>query len=494
MIQIPIDLEVTSGATLQKRIFTSILRAILTQKLSSGTRLPSSRDFAQSLSVSRNTVVLAYNRLAAEGYIDLKRGVGAYVSHNLPEKCFQLGSDRQSPSILNDLKVRRCPDIAFVGVQPTIIEKGASLPSIDFWYGRASRRIFPIGTWRRYTTHNFGRAAANMVEYPPVAGLPELRGAIAEHLAASRGIKTDWRNIIITAGAQEAFDIIAKLFIRPGTRVAIESPCYQGIAFALRAHGAELVPIAVDERGMNVDELEQHSKIPLVCTTPSHQFPTGVTLALDRRLRMIQWAGRVGAYIVEDDYDGDFRYSGSPLPAMAGLQDGSESVIYVGTFSKTLGAGIRIGYLVIPNRISSAVISAKALTSQGHPWFSQVVLAEFLETGGYCRHLRELRQTQMRSRDALLASLAKHFGSVDLLGQEAGMHLLWRLPPKAPRADDLAFAARELDVGIYPPSAAGAEVFGETERSIILGYPALTEDQIAEGILRVRTAFKRLIA
>lgn len=493
MVQVPINFEANSGTTLQERIYDGIRGAVLSRKLASGTRLPSSRDLADSMAVSRNTVVLAYDRLAAEGYIELRSGVGTYISNDLPEECFRPSSAERSNTMARGHEIQRHPNITFVGKKPIVIEKGANLPSIDFWYGRASRRIFPIESWRRLIASNLGRATANMVEYPPAAGLPELRNAIAEHLAANRGIKTDWRNIIITAGAQEAFDIIAKLFVKAGTRVAIESPCYQGTAFVLRAHGATLIPIPVDKKGMNVDSLEQQSEASLVCATPSHQFPTGETLTLERRLRMIRWAERVGAYIVEDDYDSDFRYSDSPLPAMAGLEDGSESVIYVGTFSKALGAGIRTGYMIVPNRVLSAAISAKALSSLGHPWLGQVVLAEFLETGGYRRHLRRLREAQKRSRDALLGAFAKHFGPVDLSGTEAGMHLMWRLPPDSPGAHDLALAARELDVGIYPPSAAGAEVFGEAERSIVLGYPALTEAQITEGISRVKIALDRMI-
>lgn len=492
MVQLPINFDADSGTTLQERIYDGIRSAVLSRKLESGARLPSSRDLADSISVSRNTVVLAYDRLAAEGYIELRSGVGTFISKDLPEECFRPSSDQPNAKAPGH-ESRKYPNVTFTGERPIIIEKGANLPSIDFWYGRASRRIFPIEIWRRLISHNLGRAAANMVEYPPAAGLPELRNAIAEHLAANRGIKTDWRNIIITVGAQEAFDIIAKLFVRPGTSVAIESPCYQGIAFALRAHGATLVPIPVDEKGMDVDRLEQQSKAVLVCATPSHQFPTGETLTLERRLRMIRWAERTGAYIVEDDYDSDFRYSDLPLPAMAGLEDGGQSVIYVGTFSKALGAGIRTGYMVVPNRVLNAAISAKALSSQGHPWLDQVVLAEFLETGGYRRHLRKLRQAQKRSRDALLAGFAEHFGSVNLSGAEAGMHLMWRLPPQSPDVHDLVIAARELDVGIYPPSAAGAEIFGESEHAIVLGYPALTETQIAEGVSRVKTAFDRML-
>jgi GntR family transcriptional regulator / MocR family aminotransferase len=492
MVQLPLNLEL-SGTTLQERIYNGIRSGVLSHRLASGSRLPSSRELAESMAVSRNTVVLAYDRLAAEGYIELKSGIGTFVSKELPEKCLQPEPAEHSDGWTGCIKDRLYPNIEFLAERPVIIEKGFKLPSIDFWYGRANPRLFPTATWRRLITHNLGRAAVNMIEYPPAAGLPELRQAIAEHAAINRGIKTDWRNVIVTTGAQEAFDIIAKLFIKPGTRVAIESPCYQGIAFTLRAHGATLIPIPVDSGGMKIDCLERQRGAALVCATPSHQFPTGETLTLERRFRMLCWAGQVGAYIVEDDYDGDFRYSASPLPAMAGLDGAGDSVVYVGTFSKSLGAGLRIGFLIVPDRVVKAAVCAKALASNGQPWLDQVVLAEFLASGAYGRHLRKLRQAQMQSRDALLTALTKQFGTIDVSGTEAGMHLMWRMPADFPEPSNLAAAARALDVGIYPPSAAGAEVFGEPERAILFGYPALTESQIAEGISRVRTAVDRML-
>ncbi len=491
-MQISISHESALGNTLQDRIYNSIRSGVLDRRLVAECRLPSSRELAETLSVSRNTVVLAYERLAAEGYIGFRRGVGTFVSKDLPEECFRtdLGNCPESTTAAGE--IRRYPAITFAGERPIIIEKGSDLPSIDFWYGRANKHIFPVDTWRKIIDHNLARAATNLVEYPPVAGLPELRHAIAEHIAFYRGIRCDWRNIIITAGAQEAFDIIAKLFVTDGTPVAIEKPCYQGIAFALRAHGANLVPIKVDTKGIDIDHLERVATAALVCVTPSHQFPTGETLSLERRLRMLRWAERVGAYIVEDDYDSDFRYSGPPVPALAALDDSRESVIYVGTFSKALGAGIRTGFMVVPNRALKAATSARALASHGQPWLEQVVLAEFLSSGGYRRHLRRLRQEQKKARDALFTAFGLHFGSVDLSGAEAGMHLLWRLPSEFPSAHDLALAAREFDVGIYPPSAAGAEVFGETEHAIVLGYASLTAPQIAKGIARVKMALDNM--
>jgi GntR family transcriptional regulator/MocR family aminotransferase len=493
MVHLPIYLEPTSGTTLQERIYNGIRNAVLAHQLALGSRLPSSRELAESIAVSRNTVVLAYDRLAAEGYVELKSGVGTFVTKNLPEQCLQA-----DPMEKCEIRPRRnhtpCyPTIAFFGQRPAIIEKGAGLPSIDFWYGRADQRVFPMTAWRRIIAHNLGRAAANMIEYPPTAGLPELRQAIAKHVAYNRGINVDWRNVIITGGAQEAFDIIAKLFVKLGTRVAVESPCYQGLAFTLRAHGAVLIPIPVDSEGMNIDHLERQSEVALVCATPSHQFPTGETLTLERRFRMLRWAEQIGAYIVEDDYDGDFRFSASPLPAMVGLDGAADSVLYVGTFSKSLGAGLRRGFMIVPDRVLSAAVCAKALATQGEPWLDQVVLAEFLESGAYRRHLRRLRQSQMQSRDALLNALTKHFGAINVSGTDAGMHLMWRLPPNFPEARDLAGAARKLDVGIYPPSAAGAELFGEPEQALLFGYPALTEIQIAEGICRLKRALDRIM-
>ena len=278
MVQLPINLEPNSGTTLQERIYDQIRGAVLSRRLALGSRLPSSRELAQGIAVSRNTVILAYDRLAAEGYIELRSGIGTFVSKDLPEECLQSTPAERPNFKARPNQGRLFPEITFFGERPVIIEKGPDMPSIDFWYGRANPRAFPIAAWRRLIAHNLGRAAANMIDYPPTAGLPELRQAIADHVAANRGIRIDWRNVIITAGAQEAFDIVAKLFVKPGTRVAVENPCYQGLAFTLRAHGATLIPIPVDSGGMSVDYLERQSEAALVCATPSHQFPTGETL------------------------------------------------------------------------------------------------------------------------------------------------------------------------------------------------------------------------
>lgn len=487
MVDLALDLDPRGPGTLQDRIFGGVRDAILSGRLRPGTRLSSSRDLAQSLGVSRNTVMLAYERLAIEGYLEVRGRGGTYIPNILPDIC--LASPKAKTSEPAQFpQPTRYPPLFFRGERPAMRDRGAEQPQVDFWYGRGDRETLPLTAWRRLLTENLGRAATNLVEYPAIAGLPELRHAVADHLATTRGVRVDWQRVIITAGAQEALDLVAKAFVVPGIAVVVENPCYQGVASVFAsAHEASLIPVAVDRHGMDIDALERVGGAALVCVTPSHQFPTGTILPLERRLRLLAWAERVGAYVVEDDYDSDFRYDGPPISALAGLDRAGDRVIYIGTFSKALGAGLRTGFMVAPAAIVDALTTAKALATGGQPWLEQAALAQFIAEGGYRRHLRKLRRSRRHARDALVAALRRHFGDVDLSGEDGGMHLMWWLPPHL-NATVLAAAARKRGVGIYPPSAAGARVFGSEPNALVLGYPSLSESQIIEGMAKLARA------
>jgi GntR family transcriptional regulator / MocR family aminotransferase len=260
----------------------------------------------------------------------------------------------------------------------------------------------------------------------------------------------------------------------------VENPCYQGFALACRAQGAQLRPVSVGPEGIELEQLSTEARPPLIYVTPSHQFPTGVTMPLERRRRLLDVAARFGAYVVEDDYDSEFRYDGPPVLALAGLDGAGERVLYVGTFSKSLGAALRVGFIVAPESAVGPLTKAKALASGGQPWLDQACLATFLASGEYRRHLRKLREARRQSKDALLTALARHFGAPELSGAEGGMHVLWRLPPSLPAAGFVA-AARRLGVGVYTPSAAGALAFGDEPNAIVLGYSALSLEEIDKG-------------
>ena len=308
-----------------------------------------------------------------------------------------------------------------------------------------------------------------------------MRAAIADHLATTRGIAADPGRIIIVSGAQEGISIAARLFLNHGTPSAIEDPCYQGAAFAFEATGSEIASVAVDFEGVIPEELPQRPTA-LLYVTPSHQYPTGHTLSLARRHALIAWARRYGCYIVEDDRDGDFRYEGSPLPAIAALAP--DCTIYLGTFSRSLGAGLRLGYMVVPEHLAGVVTAAKALLNNGNPWLEQAALAEMMRTGSFAAHLLRSQAHYKDSRDILLAALRRNFGELSVTGEAGGLHLVWYLPPGVPNAAVVEDLARRARIGVYSFMSGAAHVARAstlTQRGLMLGYAALTRKQIEAG-------------
>jgi GntR family transcriptional regulator / MocR family aminotransferase len=479
---IPLNIKrARGGETLQKQLYRQIRDKILTGTLRPGKSLPSSRELAQELGVSRNTVILAYEWLCNEGYLESRQGAGTFVTARLPDVYLASPDPSVVPEDIVDPPKR--PQIVFCGERHMMVEKGVR--PIDFWYGSPNWRNFPLKAWRQLLIENLPRSSNNLSRYDSPCGNLELRQSIAENVGATRGIRATPDQIVITAGAQEAMNLISRLLVDRGVRVAIEDPCYAGAARIFRSYGADLVPVAVDKLGIDLARLETVTAA-LAYVTPSHQFPTGVTLPLERRLRLLQWAQTVGAYVIEDDYDSDFRYDGPPLAALAGL-DRNGCVLYMGTFSKSIGAGLRLGFLVIPEHLIDVITTVKSLASYGHPWLDQIVLAEFIRNGGYRRHLRRIRQLYRRARDTLVHSIERSFGPQQLSGQDAGMHLMWTLPPRFPAPAKFAAAAAREGVGIYTLSAVGAIEFENQSyaHSVILGYSALSDNQIEAGIRRI---------
>lgn len=481
-----------SELTLQSQLYIQIRQAIVSATFRPGMLLPSSRTLADHLGVSRNTVVLAFESLINEGYLQTRPGIGTFVTNRLPESCLAVDARQdESGEPIAAAPVKR-PRVVFRGERLRFAEKGPHRPSIDFWYGSPNKRHFPLKAWRQLLIDNLSRTSTNLSHYGSPAGNLELRQAIAGHLGATRGIRAVPEQIIITAGAQEGINLVCRLLIEPGIRVAVESPCYGGAARALQSYGAALVPVEVDNEGLDLATLERE-ETALAYVTPSHQFPTGVTLSLERRQRLLRWAAQVGAYVIEDDYDSDFRYDGPPIAALAGL-DPNGCVLYLGTFSKSIGAGLRLGFLVVPEHLVEPIVTIKSLMNYGHPWLDQIVMAEFINSGGYHRHLREIRGLYRTARDALLGSIKRHFGDQYISGKYSGMHLMWTLPPSLAPPQKFAAMALAQDVGVYPLDAVGAVDFSGVwqANSIVLGYSSLSSDQIETGIKRIADAqFRR---
>jgi GntR family transcriptional regulator/MocR family aminotransferase len=431
----------------------------------------------------------AFESLIDEGYLQTRPGVGTFVTNHSPESCIAVGAHKDGATEpITGAAVKR-PRIIFRGERLRFTEKGPRRPSIDFWYGSPNQRHFPLKAWRQLLIDNLSRTSTNLSQYHSPAGNLELRQAIAEHLGATRGVRAVPEQIIVTAGAQEGINLVCRLLIEPGVRAAVENPCYGGAARTFQSYGAKLVAIEVDNEGLDVAALE-NEEAALAYVTPSHQFPTGVTLSVDRRRRLLNWATKVGAYVIEDDYDSDFRYDGPPLAALAGI-DRNECVLYLGTFSKSIGAGLRLGFLVAPEHLVESFITIKSLMNYGHPWLDQIVMAEFIQGGGYRRHLRKIRERYRIARDTLLSSLKRHFGEQYISGKYSGMHLMWTLPPGLAPAQEFAAVALSQDVGIYPLDAVGAvDLSGIWQaNNIVLGYSSLSPEKIETGIKRIANAY-----
>lgn len=486
-MQIPVLLDRSRREPLTNQLVEQLRDAIRHARIRGGTRLPSSRRLSEQLSVSRNTVIRAYDALIVEGYVESRPASGIFVSDTLPGTPVEVTTNVQEPAGAGALSHMPMPPLP-LRVQ-TLVDQHRNRLSFDFFPGRPSAALFPVKTWRRLLQANLSHGGANgMSQYGDPAGLPALRAAIADHLATTRGIAADPARIVIVSGAQEGISIASRLFLNHGTPSAIEDPCYQGAAFAFEATGSEVTSVAVDFEGLITEALPKRPTA-LLYITPSHQYPTGHTLSLDRRHAIVAWARRYGCYVLEDDRDGELRYEGSPLQAIAAMAP--DCTIYLGTFSRSLGAGLRLGYMVVPEQLAGVVTAAKGLFNKGNPWLDQAALAEMMRVGSYAAHLLRIRAHYKESRDNLLAALRRNFGDVSVTGEAAGLHLVWYLPPGVPNAAIVENLARRARIGVYSFASGGTYVARAstlTQRGLILGYAALSRKQIDQGIARLSDA------
>lgn len=482
-----IALDRDSSESLQEQIYTRIREQILTGILTAGSPVPSSRILAAQLKVSRNSVIFGYERLINEGYLVARPMVGTFVADTLPDQTVDPrttddGADR------DELSESPAPHV-FSGRKHAILNS-SSIP-IDFWTQRTDPRAFPLKTWRRLVMQSLASAGHNLTEYGDPCGLMELRIAIAEHVRTSRGIQVRPEQVVILAGAQLALNLVLRLLASQGDEIVVENPCNQGAAYLFESHRMRLRPIAIDRFGIDAAAVAA-SDARLAYLTPSHQFPMGATLSLERRRAILRWAQRTGAYVIEDDYDNEFRYDGTPLPAMKAL--GPDHVIYLGTFSKSLGAGLRTGFAIFPEHLVEAAATAKALLDNGQVWLEQAALTRLMQSGGFLRHLRRSQQHYLSRRNALISRLGERFGDVDLLGVDAGTHIAWRLPPSLAPAHNIKAIARTRNIGVYTVQSGGGHEYGGTQFEsdwLLLGYASLSENQIRAGIDRLADALNR---
>lgn len=481
--------------TLQSQIVEQIRRMILDGRLRSGDFLPTTRALSEQIGISRNTTMQAYERLMAEGYIQTRPYVGTFVSAEIPETAFctdVCACGPKSGDITVDVSDAnlslRLENLRAHG----IVNPHAKRLLADFWVGRPAPEAFPLKTWANLVRRRLNRSGAVLTEYRDPAGLMDLRQAIADHLGPTRGLTADPDQIIIVGGSQDGLNLIARLLIGPGSPAVVESPCYQGAAYLFESFGAELYPVPVDEDGIDVSRIPDVDRA-LAYVTPSHQYPLGATMSLERRLALLKWASECRSYIIEDDYDSNFRFVGSPVTALKGLDRG-DRVFYLGTFSKSMGPALRLGFVVVPRAFAKPAQTLKALMNNGQPWLEQAAMADFMMSGAYARHLRRLRQLYLSRRNAALSALERHFGTIEVSGEDSGMHFVWRLPDGLPKAGEIERRALEAGVGIYGLNSGAAHHFGkaeESDRHLVLGYAALSETDIDLGIAQLAQCLGR---
>jgi GntR family transcriptional regulator / MocR family aminotransferase len=468
------------GEPLFRQVYSGLREAILLSKLRPGDQLPSTRDFAVQLGVSRTVIVQAYEQLLAEGFVSGRSGSGTYVSERLTEN--RPRTRRQAAG----LRLSRFGKAASLAV-PSVDTPPQPSATIryDFRYGRSDLETFPSEVWRRLLLRRARKASVRHFDYSSALGNLDLREAVCAHLRRSRAVRCEPSEIIIVNGSQQALDLVIRVLVEPGDQVAIEEPHYNGTRAALVAAGAQLRPVIVDRDGIDTDRLPDDARLAFV--TPSHQFPTGAILPLERRLALLDWARRRNSIIVEDDYDGEFRYDDRPLESLQGL-DQEGRTVYIGTFSRTVFPALRIGYVVATPPAVSALIAAKWLTDLHSASLEQQTLAEFIAQGYYERHLRQLRQRHTQRRKALLDSVDKYLGDrVEITGANAGAHIvLWPRQSTAPEAT-LVRRAQQRGVGIYGISHCFLNA--SPRPGFILGFAHLNEREIREGIRSLRGVF-----
>jgi GntR family transcriptional regulator/MocR family aminotransferase len=485
LLTLPLD----SGAAtpLFRQLYEGLRRGILDGTLGPGVRLPATRRLAGELGVSRNTVLNAYEQLLAEGYLEGKMGSGTYVPHSLPEEMLQVRSTAKPvrPTLSERRGLSRRGDL--LAQTSTTVVRPTGVPR-PFRPGIPALDAFPFETWMRLVARHHRRPPCDLLSYGQAAGYAPLRRAIAAHLGPARAVHCDPEQVLVLTGSQQGLDLIARLLLDPGDTAWVEDPGYPGARAALQGAGVHLIPVPVDGDGLDVAAgTARCSDARLVYVTPSHQYPLGVTMSLSRRLALLEWARRANAWVVEDDYDSEFRYAGRPLAALQGL-DRDGRVFYLGTFSKSLFPALRLGYLVVPPDLVDAFVAARAVTDRQTATLTQAVVADFLQEGHFLRHIRRMRTRYGERQETLLRAARRELGGLLEVGPcETGLHLMGWL--EAGREDQEASqAAARAGVEAPPLSSYGVE--RRARGGLLLGYAASDARQIRDGVRRLASALR----
>ena len=440
--------------------YSALRQAILEKRLPAGCRLPSTRTLAQRWGLSRGTLEVVFDRLRSEGYVSRASGSGTRVCAVVPDLYLSAPARAAAP-IVSESETPY-PPLSVRAGQPFVARL-------------ADPALFPLQRWTRSLTRALGNASAQSLWDADPGGLPALRQQIAQYLGQHRGIACEPQQVMITTGIRHGLDLLARSLLQAGDKVCLEDPGYLSARSLFALAGARLVPIPVEEDGIDVQQLQHHQDARMVYVTPAHQAPLGMTMPVSRRLALLEWARHSEAWVVEDDYDSEFNYQSAPLAALKSL-DRDDRVIYCGSFNKTLFAGLRVGFMLLPERLRPRLLATLQDTGRSVGVIEQLALADYIASGAFLRNLRAARQAYQERRDLLLAILASEApGCYSISGQQAGLHLLLTLPPGS---DEARFRQRAAQQGLLLQGLAEHCQQVRRPAAVIVGYAALSLAQI----------------
>ena len=477
---VELAIDTVSEDTYTKQIYDQIRRLVLGGGISPGSRLPSSRDLARQLGISRNTVLAAYDQLTAEAYLEGRVGSGTFVVRNLPDAFLraQLRSP-QGREVAGERANRQSGISAAMAIAPKTQPRNLRA----FRTGLPDADAFPFQLWSRLVSRRYRDRAPELFDYQDPAGYGPLREEIAQYLSSARGLRCTPEQIIVVGGSQQALDLAMRLLVGPGDVACVEDPGYAGTLAAVNGSTARVVPVPIDDEGFDVATARHRAPdARLIAVTPSRQYPLGVTMSLVRRLELLEWASQTNAWILEDDYDSEYRYEGLPLAALQGL-DNEGRVIYMGTFSRLMFPSLRLGYAVVPPDLIDSFRSARAVSDRGSSWVEQSAMAEFISEGQFARHVRRMRVLYAKRQAKLVAEAESQLGGLlDVSPEPAGMHLVGWLPEGR---DDVSASEAVARLGVEAEPLSALSVEATRRGGLMLGYTGVTDAEIERGVAAI---------